>query len=1450
MPFLRVRSQRQGSVAMAARKSIVERQLRNFRRAVMRRSARSEPRIEPRSGPFGRASLATAALLSCSLAACGGDRTWLEAPPLDRELAKTGESTRLDSAPALASALPADDYTLFEADPVRPVAVLPRSGLVAVANAVDDYIELVRRAPDGALASCGGTRVGLRPVAVAVVKESAREAELWVVNHLSDSVSVVRVDARRCSATVVDTLHVGDEPRDIVLAAGAEGRPSVFVATAHRGQHHPIESARTGADLVSAAGEKAHAGLADVFVFDAKGRSLRGVVNLFSDVPRALAASDGVVYAAGFQTGNRTTVVMAERVLARGLLALEPLLARQDGKAVERGGELLLAEGVAGQAVMAGGMPAVVGRGRCVPDPRPDRADRFFAQVCVQTDAEQRVQRVLVEHPGRVNQGCQCTSGDGTLQPTSSVIVKLYDSEAECGAAWTTFPDGTQGCWLDAAPLGVASPAAHADAQPPPMSWNDEVRFGLPDQDVFAIGVDSLLVERAVAGVGTVIYGLAVEPRTGRAFAANTEAHNLTRFEGAGNSASTTVQGHLHESRISIVEGTAVTPVHLNDHIDYGACCQRDPDENARTLAFPTSLAFSADGRDLYFTALGSDKVALLDAAHLDASFDNTSAREHGWLRDVRIGSEDEPAGPVGLAVDPRHGTLYVKTHFSNELVAIEPESGEIIGRVAFASPEPPSITRGRPVLYDASRTSAHGDSACGSCHVFGNFDGLAWDLGDPDTASAENPGPFAQGAAVFGLSGVVRDPFSTRITGRRIEESFRSNKGPMSTQTLRGLANHGAQHWRGDRTRRAQDIQGAQPDVGSLDENGSFNEFDAAIVALNGNDAPLPPEVFQDFASFALQLTLPPNPVRALDNTLTEQQSRARAAFFGCASVSDDELARGECSALDGARVDVDTETHACVCSKHPLLPMLRDLPSVVAFAGALAPTLRDPERLHSSVLAATAGADLPAERADELARLGQELEAALLSLGHAALALDDESLLPEAGSDALGDVAVQLAALRQLGDALGLDLQSRLLAALAESDGEEPAGADADVLRAGFALAAEVGAVNAAVLTDRAALGTGAHRDLLLGCRVEQTYACRLRVVDTVTTCHGCHTLDPRGNAEHDVYRPGFFGTSGMYSFESESQAFKIPHLRNAYTKVGMFGVSSNTFLLPGSVLGDRRGGLLSPDGPFVGGQVRGFGFLHDGSVDTLHHFFGSAPFGARPAAVTSPRDPGNPSAFQTFLPAPADRAACVAEFRAISDARFADMPASLASCRSASPVPDVCFLDPGNEACTSALAAIGVERGDPTFAATFTRDVRPNCFRMGAMLQNGEASGSCYPEGLRERTDMEAFMLAFDSNLEPMVGQQLTLRSTDLDAPPLLASMLRVAARGGCDVAARQGATGYLMTRPREAEPARSELVDGFGRRRQLGELSTAEDPITLTCYPPHPGRAEARRTAFSR
>ena len=208
-------------------------------------------------------------------------------------------------ATSLALAAPA--FTLFESGQVRPLA-LDGPWLFAV-NTPDNRLEVFHITDQG-LEHRTSVPVGLEPVAVA-----ARNAtEVWVVNHLSDSVSVVALDPGGHTGRVVRTLLVGDEPRDIVFAG--PGHRRAFITTAHRGQNVPYDPQLTTPGV----------GRADVWVFDAEdlGDTLGGepltILTLFTDTPRALAVTpDGSrVYAAGFHSGNRTTSLHRLLVLDGG----------------------------------------------------------------------------------------------------------------------------------------------------------------------------------------------------------------------------------------------------------------------------------------------------------------------------------------------------------------------------------------------------------------------------------------------------------------------------------------------------------------------------------------------------------------------------------------------------------------------------------------------------------------------------------------------------------------------------------------------------------------------------------------------------------------------------------------------------------------------------------------------------------------------------------------------------------------------------------------------------------------------------------------------------------------------------------------------------------------------------------------------------------------------------
>jgi hypothetical protein len=88
---------------------------------------------------------------------------------------------------------------------------------------------------------------------------------------------------------------------------------------------------------------------------------------------------------------------------------------------------------------------------------------------------------------------------------------------------------------------------------------------------------------------------------------------------------------------------------------------------------------------------------------------------------------------------------------------------------------------------------------------------------------------------------------------------------------------------------------------------------------------------------------------------------------------------------------------------------------------------------------------------------------------------------------------------------------------------------------------------------------------------------------------SCNGCHVLNSAD---------GFFGTGQNQSFEGLTQIVKVPHLRNLYDKIGMFGNPSVSFFSD------------ADSGP-VGAQIRGFGFTGDGSTDTIFRFLTATVF-----------------------------------------------------------------------------------------------------------------------------------------------------------------------------------------------------------------------------------------------
>lgn len=349
-------------------------------------------------------------------------------------------------------------------------------------------------------------------------------------------------------------------------------------------------------------------------------------------------------------------------------------------------------------------------------------------------------------------------------------------------------------------------------------TWNHKAKYSMPDRDVVEISTASDAVTRHFSGLGANIYGLAVSPLDGRVSAVTTQSRNLLRFEPR-------LIGYVTETQLThISTAGAISIRNLDPHIDYetlpGTQAERDS-----AIATPTAIAYAPDGSRAYVTSFGTDKLGIINPN--GAAFSTVRARI------PTVG------GPTGVVVDAARGRLYVVGRFRNQLQTFSTASLASVAITGIGhDPTPDAIVHGRRIFYSGS-TSGHGDQSCASCHVFADLDGLAWDLGDPFGVYVPPPFPNPKDLA-----------------------GFHPMKGPLITQTLRGMTNTEPFHWRGDRVDLAA--------------------FNNTFVALLGRDEPLPDSQMAAFSDFVMPLAMAPNPLQRLDRGFADAPAGQPSALRG----------------------------------------------------------------------------------------------------------------------------------------------------------------------------------------------------------------------------------------------------------------------------------------------------------------------------------------------------------------------------------------------------------------------------------------------------------------------------------------------------------------------------------------------------------------------------------------
>ncbi|MEO8427375.1 MAG: hypothetical protein ABI651_09715 [Verrucomicrobiota bacterium] len=418
------------------------------------------------------------------------------------------------------------------------------------------------------------------------------------------------------------------------------------------------------------------------------------------------------------------------------------------------------------------------------------------------THAELAAMPVLGNNPRAL-----VTSPDGTM---------IYAAFALSGNRTTLVPPNLAP--PQPAPINItnAPPKVGLIVDATDTNWSHVIRYTMPDNDLVEINAQSLAITRYFSGVGTVNLGLAVNPVSGDLFVANTDARNLVHFEPG-------VRGHAVDNRltrIAIANGI-VTGFDLNSGIDYNAL--PNPTARATALAQPTASVCDPSGDFLYVAAFGTDRIARVDTNG------KVLARIEVGPSSGAVVNPRTKRGPRGLALNALAQRLYVLNRIANTLAVIDTTADTVLREIPLGTydPTPTFIREGRGFLYDA-KLSGNGTMSCASCHVDAEMDMLAWDLG--------NPFGKMEPVTVGGAGGVS------------ISSNRHPMKGPMTTQTLRGLKGLEPLHWRGDRA--------------------SFLSFNIAFPDLFGGPL-LTNADMAAYRDFVNSIVFQPNPNQKLDRTL-----------------------------------------------------------------------------------------------------------------------------------------------------------------------------------------------------------------------------------------------------------------------------------------------------------------------------------------------------------------------------------------------------------------------------------------------------------------------------------------------------------------------------------------------------------------------------------------------------
>lgn len=472
-------------------------------------------------------------------------------------------------------------------------------------------------------------------------------------------------------------------------------------------------------------------------------------------------------------------------------------------------------------------------------------------------------------------------------------------------------PSGSQ-CTLDANDIVtfvVTSP--NIPGEPVEIVADPDV----PDRDLFVFDTSNESEFDVVTGVGTLLYGLAVDGN-GNAFVSGTEARNDVNGQTGANLIDLDNRMFFNQvTRVSCGGGSCGTPAVFD--LEAAAPPPAFPADGTQ-LATPYGIAISNDNSTVVGVAMGSSRLFTMNASTgaVIGRFDLNHGVPAAFGQQI----------PKGIALRSSPGgapqTAYVLNTLENTVSVVNVSNPAVpvaMSKIPVgADPTPAAVRRGRIAFANAFASSS-GTFSCESCHPDSHTDQLLWRIG---------------GACFFGA-----------CTG---------DAEVRSTMPIRGLRNTLPLHWDGT---LGDPFGGSNGAVGGGGNGGSdcvlgdsdgdhdcfvdlANESLAGVmcdqtggcdVGPSGSPGELSVQERDDMAHFLAAAVYPPPRSRRIDDTMSGQAVDGFEDFFVDAAAGFPDDAGDVLGVVTCA--DMDSGCHA--------LPLGADTNSST-LAGFDAPTMR----------------------------------------------------------------------------------------------------------------------------------------------------------------------------------------------------------------------------------------------------------------------------------------------------------------------------------------------------------------------------------------------------------------------------------------------------------------------------------------------------------------------------